>query len=313
MARVNQPLFRKPTAADRQDRWSWHLGRIFGIPTRIHASFALVLLWVGISTWKAAHSGPAVIFGVGFALAIFACVLLHEFGHALVARRFGIETKRITLLPIGGVAELERSPQDPRAEMWIAAAGPAVNLVIAAVLSLVGLTTGALAGAGVVAVVFGGLVWANLMLALFNLIPAFPMDGGRVFRAWAQRRWGRVRATQLAAKLGRWLAVGFGAWGLFGGNPVLALVAVFVWFAAGRELAAVEQLAAFERERVAHERARAAQAQWIGPFGGARPHVDPRAHSGRAPRSEGPRAPFASAPPPPSERRTPTQVIYVHR
>lgn len=293
MARVTQPLFRKPTAADRRDRWSWQLGRILGIPTRIHASFALLLLWVGISTWRAAHSGAAVVFGLGFALAIFACVLLHEFGHALVARRFGIETRRITLLPIGGVAELERSPQDPRAEMWIAAAGPAVNLVIAAALSLIGITTGAFAG-GLSALVFEGLIWANVMLGLFNLIPAFPMDGGRVFRAWAQRRYGRVRATRMAARLGRWLAAGFGAWGLFGGNPVLVLVAAFVWFAAGRELAAVEQLAAFEREREAYERARMAQAQWVDPF--FDPRVDPRTRVD----------PQRMA----SQRRTPTQVIY---
>jgi Zn-dependent protease len=263
VARVSQPLFRKPTAADRRDRWSWHLGRILGIPTRIHASFSLLLLWVAFTTWQAAHSGAAVVFGLGFALAIFACVLLHEFGHALVARRFGIETRRITLLPIGGVAELERSPTDPRAEMWIAAAGPAVNLAIAAILGVVALTTGAFAGGGIAAVVFNGLVWANVMLAVFNMIPAFPMDGGRVFRAWAQRRYGRVRATRMAATLGRWLAVGFGAWGLFTGNFVLALVAVFVWFAARREQAAVEYLAAYEAQREAQERARVAQAQWV--------------------------------------------------
>jgi len=243
---VNPPLFSKPSPADRRDRWSWHLGRIFGIPTRIHASFALVLLWIGISTWSAAHSGAAVVFGLVFALAVFACVLLHEFGHALVARRFGIGTRRITLLPIGGVAELERSPSDPRAEMWIAAAGPAVNFAIAAALGLIGAGFGLLGGAGVVSVVFSGLVWANLMLGLFNLVPAFPMDGGRVFRAWAARRYGRLRATEYATKLGRALAVGFGLWGLFGGNPVLVLVAAFVWFAAGRELAGVRQQAAWD-------------------------------------------------------------------
>jgi Zn-dependent protease len=257
---VSPPLFRKPTAADRRDRWSWHLGRILGIPTRIHASFALVLLWVGISTWSAAHSGLAVIFGLVFALAIFACVLLHEFGHALVARKFGIETRRITLLPIGGVAELERSPEDPRAEMWIAAAGPAVNFAIAAGLTLLGFATGIFSSAGLLGVVFSGLVWANVMLGLFNLVPAFPMDGGRVFRAWATRRYGRLRATELAAKLGRVLAVGFGVWGLFGSNPVLVLVAAFVWFAAGRELAGVRRMAAFERERQA-------QAQWVSGYG----------------------------------------------
>ena len=307
MGPVSQPLFRKPTAADRQDRWSWHLGRILGIPTRIHASFALLLLWVGIATWQSAHSGAAVMFGLGFALAIFACVLLHEFGHALVARHFGIGTRRITLLPIGGVAELERNPSEPRAEMWIAAAGPAVNLAIAAILSLVALTTGLFAGGGtslgIGALLLNGLIGANLMLALFNLIPAFPMDGGRVFRAWAQRRYGRVRATQIAAKLGRWLAAGFGAWGLFSGNWVLMLVAAFVWFAAGRELAAVEHLAAHEREREAAERARVAQAQWIGgPLFGTHPTDN---HHTRVDPSAG-RYGDVSA-----QRRTPTQVIYL--
>jgi Zn-dependent protease len=254
---VSHPFFSKPTPTDRQDRWSWHLGRILGIPTRIHASFALVLLWIGFSTWSDVHSGVAVMFGIGFALAVFACVLLHEFGHALVARKFGIETRRITLLPIGGVAELERSPEDPRAEMWIAAAGPAVNFAIAGVLALIGLSFGIFAGSGLSSVVLTGLLWANLMLGLFNLVPAFPMDGGRVFRAWAARRYSRVRATQMAAKLGRALALGFGLWGLFAGNPMLVLVAVFVWFAAGRELASVERTAAYEAERMA-------QAQWVG-------------------------------------------------
>jgi stage IV sporulation protein FB len=229
-----------------------------GIPTRIHASFALVLLWIGFSTWGEAHSGLAVMFGIGFALAVFACVLLHEFGHALVARRFGIETRRITLLPIGGVAELERSPEDPRAEMWIAAAGPAVNFAIAGVLALIGLSFGIFAGSGLLSVVLSGLLWANLMLGAFNLVPAFPMDGGRVFRAWAAKRYSRVRATQMATKLGRALAFGFGLWGLYASNPMLVLIAAFVWFAAGRELASVERMAAFEAERQA-------RAQWVYP------------------------------------------------
>ncbi|NVB37641.1 site-2 protease family protein [Pseudenhygromyxa sp. WMMC2535] len=244
-------MFRKPTPEDQRDRWSWHLGRIFGIPTRIHASFALVLLWIGLTTWRSAHSGWAVLFGVAFALAVFTCVLLHEFGHALVARRFGIETRRITLLPIGGVAELERVPEEPRAELWIAIAGPAVNLGIAAILALVAVATGVLSGGGLLAVVLEGLLWANLMLALFNLVPAFPMDGGRVFRAWMQRRHGRVRATEMAAKLGTVFAVAFGLWGLIGGNYVLALVAVFVYFAARRELSMVRYQAAWEAQRAA--------------------------------------------------------------
>jgi Zn-dependent protease len=268
VAPVNHPFFSKPTAADRRDRWSWHIGRILGIPTRIHASFALVLLWIGFSTWNDLSSGIAVMFGIGFALAVFACVLLHEFGHALVARRFGIETRRITLLPIGGVAELERTPEDPRAELWIAAAGPAVNFAIAGVLGVVGWSLGIFAGSGLLAVVFSGLLWANLMLGLFNLVPAFPMDGGRVFRAWAAHRYSRVRATQMATKLGRALALGFGLWGIYAGNPVLVLIAVFVWFAAGRELAAVQQMAAYEVQRQA-------QAQWVGPQAASSPSGAP--------------------------------------
>lgn len=275
MAPVNHPFFSKPTAADRRDRWSWHIGRILGIPTRIHASFALVLLWIGFSTWNDLNSGVAVMFGVGFALAVFACVLLHEFGHALVARRFGIETRRITLLPIGGVAELERAPEDPRAELWIAAAGPAVNFAIAGVLAVIGWAVGMFSGAGpgsqLLSMVFSGLLWANLMLGLFNLVPAFPMDGGRVFRAWAAHRYSRVRATQMATRLGRALALGFGIWGIYASNPVLVLVAVFVWFAAGRELAAVEQMAAYEAERQA-------RAQWVGP-----PAATPPGHTAAPP------------------------------
>ncbi len=274
------PFYSKPTESDRRDRWSWQLGRFFGIPTRIHFSFVLVLLWIGISTWTAAHSGLAVLFGLLFASAVFVCVLAHEFGHALVARRFGVRTRRVTLLPIGGVAELERTPTDPRAEMWIAAAGPAVNLVIAAVLGAVALVSGLLGGTGLLATVLGGLMWANLMLALFNLIPAFPMDGGRVYRAWAERKVGRLKATEKAATLGRWLALGFGAWGLFTGRPLLVLVAAFVYFAARRELWQVRQLAAYEQQR-------AQQAQWLGgpgfhsEFGGFVNHPGSRSAAGR--------------------------------
>jgi len=256
---VEHPLYQRPTRRDRRkDPWSWQLGRVLGIPTRIHASFALVLVWIGISTWRTAHSGLAVAFGVGFALTVFACVLLHEFGHALVARRFGIETTRITLLPVGGLAQLERAPETPRAELWIALAGPAVNLGIAAVLAAVGFGTGLLTltaaglgtgGGGILAIVLSGLLYANLMLGLFNLLPAFPMDGGRVFRAWAQTRYGRLEATRKAATLGRVLALGFGVWGIWASNPVLVLVAVFVYFAARRERQMVELQFAAEASR----------------------------------------------------------------
>lgn len=250
---VSESFYRPPTETDRQDRWSWHLGRFFGIPTRIHFSFVLVLLWIGVTTWQAAHSSIAVFFGLGFALAVFACVLFHEFGHALVARRFGVGTRRITLWPIGGIAELERSPDDPRAEMWIAAAGPLVNFAIAAMLIPAVLLLGT---AGLLGNVLVGLLTANILLGAFNLIPAFPMDGGRVFRALLERKRGRVRATEIAAKLGRWVALGLGAYGLWTSQYLLMIVAMFVYFAARRELWQVQQLARLEQERMAG-------AQWI--------------------------------------------------
>lgn len=248
---VSETFYRPPTEIDRQDRWSWQLGRFFGIPTRIHFSFALILLWIGVSTWQTAHSSLAVLFGLGVVLAVFACVLLHEFGHALVAKRFGIRTRRITLWPIGGVAELERSPDDPRAEMWIAAAGPLVNFAIAALLAPAVLVLGT---GGLLGTVLVGLLSANLMLGLFNLIPAFPMDGGRVFRALLERKRGRLRATEIAAKLGRWVALGVGLYALWTSQFLLMLVAAFVYFAARRELWQVQQLARLEHERMGRAR-----------------------------------------------------------
>ncbi|MFV8751499.1 site-2 protease family protein [Nannocystaceae bacterium ST9] len=270
---MSESFYRPPTETDRQDRGSWHLGRFFGIPTRIHFSFVLVLLWIGGSTWMAQSSGAAVLLGLGFALAVFACVLLHEFGHALVARRFGIRTRRITLWPIGGVAELERSPEDPRAELWIAAAGPLVNFAIAALLVPAVLVLGT---GGLVGTVLVGLLSANLMLGLFNLIPAFPMDGGRVFRALLERKHGRLRATEIAAKLGRWVALGVGLWALWNGEFLLMLVAAFVYFAARRELWQARVIAQMEQERMAG-------AQWIhaGPM---RAGFDPMAGGQARPR-----------------------------
>ena len=160
-------------------------------------------------------------------LLLFLCVLLHEYGHALTARRYGIGTRSITLLPIGGLALLQSMPRDPRQEIVVALAGPAVNLAIAAVALLLIELAGrpgcaprprSRGKAGCCATLFA----ANLMLALFNLIPAFPMDGGRVLRAVLAMRIDRVRATRIAARVGQVLAVGLGLLGLFG-NPILLL------------------------------------------------------------------------------------------
>jgi len=213
-------------------RGAWKLGRFAGIDAYVHWTFALLMAWAGWSAWRGAGTGLAVVLGLGFLIAVFGSVLLHELGHALVARRWGVPTRHILLTPIGGVASIEGMPRAPRAELQVALAGPAVNLVIAAVLALVGSTTGAS--------MFGlvdALMWANLSLALFNLIPAFPMDGGRALRAILAGRIGPNAATKLAVRLGRVVAVAMAVLGLLY-NPMLVLIAAFVWFAGAAEMKA---------------------------------------------------------------------------
>ena len=181
----------------------------------------------------------AALVNVAFILALFACVVAHEFGHALMARRFGVRTPDITLLPIGGMARLERIPEDPGQEIAVALAGPAVNVAIWAVLSLfLGVSADITA---LVAIDDTGqgflerLAAINLFLVLFNMIPAFPMDGGRVLRALLATRMDRVRATRIAAYAGQGIAFLFGFLGLTTGNPLLMLIAVFVFLAAMAE------------------------------------------------------------------------------
>ena len=223
-------------------KWSAKLGRFAGIDVYVHVTFLLLLGWVGWSAWTRTGSTAAVTASLTLVLLLFLCVLLHEYGHALTARRFGIGTRSITLLPIGGLALLESMPRDPRQEIVVALAGPAVNLAIAAVLYLLirlADRPGALFALDPVAgSLLPTLFGANLMLALFNLLPAFPMDGGRVLRAVLALRMDRVRATRLAARIGQVLAVGLGILGLMG-NPILLLIAAFVWIGAGAEAGAV--------------------------------------------------------------------------
>jgi Zn-dependent protease len=218
---------------------SWKLGRVAGIDVYLHPTFLLVLL----PTFS--FGGPLTI------LCVFGCVLLHEFGHALMARRFGIETEDITLYPIGGVARLRRLPRAPGAELLIALAGPAVNFAIVGVLtvlSLLGvdaLVAGTTVGFMLGELLFIKLLFINLVLGLFNLIPAFPMDGGRVLRALLSGWLGRAQATSIAATIGRTLAVLFGIFGiitLFSGpypNPMPLALAAFIYFAARMEEAQV--------------------------------------------------------------------------
>jgi len=218
--------------------WSFPIGRLLGSELRVHVTFFLLLAWIGAAAWAAEGAASALV-NVAFILALFACVVAHEFGHAVMARRYGIQTPDITLLPIGGLARLERMPERPGQEIAVALAGPAVNVAIWAVL-VAGFGAGI--GAGEIerledpaAGFLPRLAAVNLILVVFNMIPAFPMDGGRVLRALLSIRYGRVRATRLAARTGQALAFVFGFLGLLSGNPLLVLVALFVFMAASAE------------------------------------------------------------------------------
>jgi Zn-dependent protease/CBS domain-containing protein len=222
--------------------WSISLGRIAGTEVRIHLTFFLLLAWFGVAAGMRGGQAEAID-AVVFVLAVFACVLAHEYGHVLTARRFGIGTRDITLLPIGGVASIERMPENPRQELLIALAGPAVNVVIAAVLFAffgADISSQRLAAIEDQRIDFvTRLALINVMLVLFNLLPAFPMDGGRVLRALLSMWVDRVRATQIAAAIGQAIAFGLGFLGLFG-NPLLIFIALFVFIAATHEAQQVE-------------------------------------------------------------------------
>ncbi len=228
-------------------RWSTTLGRVADIDVKVHVTFLLLLAWVAISHWQAERTVGATLAGLAFILALFACVVLHEFGHALTARRYGVRTRDIILLPIGGVARLEQIPDDPRQELWIALAGPAVNVAIAGVIGFWLQLTGGWQSASELTVTGGSfltrLFVVNLFLVVFNMIPAFPMDGGRVLRALLGMRMEYVKATQIAASIGQALALGFGFLGLFS-NPFLVFIALFVWIGANQEASMVQMKSA---------------------------------------------------------------------
>ncbi|MBY0299926.1 MAG: site-2 protease family protein [Methylobacterium sp.] len=220
--------------------WSLPLGTVKGTVIRVHITFLLFLAWIGAAAY-ARGGQESALQSVLYIVLLFLCVLLHEFGHVFAARRYGVRTPDITLLPIGGVARLERIPEDPRQELVIALAGPAVNVVIAAGLFLLlgGLKPGMEVdnpGIGL----FERLLWVNLFLVVFNLIPAFPMDGGRVLRAVLAHRLGYARGTQIAAGVGQAVAFGLGLLGLVGGNPLLIFIAFFVYLGAASEAHAVQ-------------------------------------------------------------------------
>jgi Zn-dependent protease len=232
MSTTQDPV-EKPQKATHSP-WSFRLLTAYGIPIRIHFTFVLFLTWIALVT-----QNRGGLLWPAFIVAIFACVLLHELGHALTARKFGIRTRDITLYPIGGVAMLEGRPR-ARQELWIALAGPAVNFVIAGILMLVL----AIRQRGVPILssdlsretFLEMLAVANISLALFNLIPAFPMDGGRILRAALALRMPEVKATQTAASIGQGLAIIIGFVGLFQMNIVYMLIAFFVFVGAGQEV-----------------------------------------------------------------------------
>ena len=217
--------------------WSINVGRIAGTAVRIHVTFLLFLGWIFLASWYSGGA-QAAWSGLAFMLLLFACVLAHEFGHIFTARAFGVATPDVTLLPIGGVARLERIPEKPSEELLVALAGPAVNVAIAVVLMV--FAGASLQPQSLAAVesnqisMVDRLAAVNLFLAVFNMIPAFPMDGGRVLRALLAIRLGHVRATELAAAIGQFVAFGLGFLGLFG-NPLLIFIAIFVYLAASSE------------------------------------------------------------------------------
>jgi len=226
---------------------SFRLARLAGIDIFVHPTFALLLVWVAVSSGLQGRTVGAAAEGVALMLALFGCIVLHELGHALMARRFGIVTKDITLLPIGGMARLERMPERPAHEFLVALAGPAVTLVIAVTLFAWLRLSGDWRPLDAISLSRGAFVEqimvANVALLLFNLLPAFPMDGGRVLRAILAARTDYVSATVRAASIGQGIAFLLALVGLFS-NPFLVVVAFFVWIAAAEEAAAVQKRSA---------------------------------------------------------------------
>ncbi|MFK7845259.1 MAG: site-2 protease family protein [Rhodothermales bacterium] len=220
---------------------SFRVGTFSGIDVNLHWTFSLML--GGMFLFYLYQTASLLIAAAGIALlsTVFLCVVLHEYGHALMARRYGISTLDITLYPIGGVARLERMPKEPMQELWIALAGPAVNLAIAGLLyfgsGLFGasVTVEHLAAAPPTNII-GMLIWFNLVMVGFNMIPAFPMDGGRVLRAGLATNMGHSRATQIAGVIGQGVAVIMAIYGMFTAQYMLIFIAIFVIVAAKQEM-----------------------------------------------------------------------------
>jgi Zn-dependent protease/predicted transcriptional regulator len=218
---------------------SLFIGSFFGVKLFIHWTFWIIIGWILLLHFKMGHGWTVGLTGVVFIIALFACIVLHEFGHALTAKKFGISTRNITLYPIGGVASLEKMPDKPEQELAVALAGPAVNVAIAGVLYFLLYTTDQLLSISEMNHMSGENFWFNLMaanviLAVFNLIPAFPMDGGRVLRALLAFKMGKLRATTIAARVGQFLAIIFVFFGFFT-NFWLVFIGLFIYLGAEAE------------------------------------------------------------------------------
>jgi Zn-dependent protease len=239
-------------------KWTMTLAQVRGIDIKVHATF-LIILALGGLRWGRDHGSAGFAFGALLIGVLFVCVTLHELGHSLAAQYYRIPVKEIVLLPIGGVAMLGTMPRKPRQELVIAAAGPLVNVAIAAVLMLFGRPWIALEGLSPVSGAMPApsmttfvtwLLAANITLVLFNLIPAFPLDGGRMLRAGLAMLIDHRRATAVAAAIGQFSAVGLGLLGLLSGNFILALIALFIFFGAGMENAQVQARNVLSNRRV---------------------------------------------------------------
>lgn len=237
-------------------RGAFQIAKFFGIPVRIHWSFGLIFLWAFYLGFRENWAWTSIGWFLLFIGALFVCVVLHEFGHALTARRYGVSTRDIILSPIGGVARLDKLPEQPMQEFYVAVAGPLVNVGIMAILSPYLLFISSKTEESVPNIIrsffnlsdniflhnltqldyfFFGLIALNGTLAVFNMLPAFPMDGGRVLRALLSIPLGRMQATRIATYIGQFLAVLLFAYGIWQGSPITALIGVFIFFMAAGE------------------------------------------------------------------------------
>lgn len=221
---------------------SWKIGTFFNIPVKLHWSFGLLIFFV----WYTAFSNDLKLWqSIGFfayVLVLFLCVVLHEYGHALTARRFGVKTEDILLSPIGGVARLKNIPDKPLQEFFIAIAGPLVNVVIGGVLAILLLVFTGHVLPQLADFSFNHpieflryIVWINFALFFFNLIPAFPMDGGRILRSLLAVKIGKLKATKIASSVGRVLAILFVIYGVFDQQLILSIIGLYIFMMAGME------------------------------------------------------------------------------